>query len=204
MSSLNESETDKNFADDHAENVGFRVILQAMSRPGLAVRATLPAACDVPGLPPAVNCVVRCLVDVDSPVWIDAGLDLPSARDFLTTTCGASLVADPADAAFALIGSPLEMPSFDKFKLGDQDYPDRSTTLVLCLSGLTGGSSVMLAGPGIATSVRIEPLGLPDWFWQAWDGNAMLYPRGVDILLTDGVSFIGLPRTTRQITDNVL
>ncbi|MDX8450219.1 phosphonate C-P lyase system protein PhnH [Mesorhizobium captivum] len=183
---------------DHSENRGFRVILQAMSRPGVPMWVDDLNAIERGQLPPAIRCIARCLFDVDSPVWLDAALNSSRARDFLSLVCGATVVADPAAAAFALIGAPADMPRINVFEAGDQDYPDRSTTLVVFVPALVGGPSVTLTGPGIETTVTIDPAGLPQWFWPAWDDNTSIFPRGVDIFLTDGVSLVGLPRTSRR------
>ncbi|QRM32596.1 phosphonate C-P lyase system protein PhnH [Microvirga sp. VF16] len=184
--------------DDHSENRGFRAILRAMSRPGVPVPVGDSNVIESGQLPSAIRCVARCLVDVGSSVWMDAALHSSQARDFLALTCGATIVDDPAAAAFALIGAPADMPPISRFEAGEPDYPDRSTTLVICVPDLIGGPAVTLTGPGIQTTVTIEPAGLPPWFWPAWDDNTKIFPRGVDIFLTDGVSLVGLPRTSRR------
>ncbi|PSH56498.1 phosphonate C-P lyase system protein PhnH [Phyllobacterium sophorae] len=183
---------------DHSENRGFRVVLRAMSRPGAAVRVDDTNAIDNGQLPPAISCLARCLIGAGTPVWVDAAFNSPQTKDFLSLFCGATMVDEPTAAAFAFVGSPADMLPINAFELGEQDYPDRSTTLVVWVPDLMGGPSVTLTGPGIKTTVTIEPKGLPAWFWPAWDDNTKIFPRGIDIFFTDGVSLVGLPRTSRR------
>ena len=110
---------------------------------------------------------------------------------------GAPLVADPAEAMFALVADPAGLPRLDTFAQGTDEYPDRSTTLLVALSGLDGGPALTLTGPGIERSLAFAPpVQQPD-FWVQWGDNNARYPRGVDLVLAAGGRIAGLPRTTR-------
>ena len=61
----------------------------------------------------------------------------------------APVVADSSIASFALIGDPENLPALDRFAFGSNEYPDRSTTLILQVESLTDGPAVELQGPGI-------------------------------------------------------
>ncbi len=78
---------------------------------------------------------------------------------------------------------------------GTDEYPDRSTTVVLA-AGLNE-TAVVLKGPGINGELRtILPLPAGDFLAQ-WADNRARFPRGVDLLLVRNGTVIGLPRTTR-------
>ena len=52
-------------------------------------------------------------------------------------------------SSFALIGDPQKLPALDRFAFGSNEYPDRSTTLILQVESLSDGPEVELRGPGI-------------------------------------------------------
>jgi alpha-D-ribose 1-methylphosphonate 5-triphosphate synthase subunit PhnH len=89
------------------------------------------------------------------------------------------------------------LPPISTFSVGTQEYPDRSTTIVLKLPSLCGGEPLVLAGPGIDGTIEIAPVGLPAPFEGLWRQNNELYPRGVDLILLAGPDMICLPRTVR-------
>ncbi|TIL83553.1 MAG: phosphonate C-P lyase system protein PhnH, partial [Mesorhizobium sp.] len=78
-----------------------------------------------------------------------------------------------------------------------QDYPDRSTTLILQVSDLVSGTPLLLEGPGIETTGTIAPAQMPRHFVEQWNQNNQRFPRGVDIILATPEGVACLPRTTR-------
>jgi alpha-D-ribose 1-methylphosphonate 5-triphosphate synthase subunit PhnH len=180
----------------HQTQQAFRGLLTAFARPGRIV--DLPAPAGLPAeMQSSVATVILALLDQDTPLWLDAHFSTDEIRRYLRYHTGAPRVAEPAGAAFALIGEPSEMPPIGAFSLGEPAYPDRSTTLVLQLTSLAGGSPVLLSGPGIEREIEVAPDGLPAWFWPAWNDNADRFPLGVDAFLASGRQIIGLPRTAK-------
>ncbi|MDX8539587.1 phosphonate C-P lyase system protein PhnH [Mesorhizobium abyssinicae] len=186
------------FADPvfNAQTV-FRAVMDAMARPG--------SVQPLPGLarPPAPlsvtsGAVALTLCDNDTPLWLDPALQAEaSVRSWLGFHTGAPLANTPADAHFAIIARPAEMMALDGFSQGTQEYPDRSTTLILVVSGLASGVPLLLEGPGIEKMAMLAPAEMPRHFIEQWKQNSQRFPRGVDIILAapDGVAC--LPRTTR-------
>jgi len=43
----------------------------------------------------------------------------------------------------------------------------------------------------------LNVMGLPEGFVDQWANNHGIFPRGVDVFLTDATQVVGLPRTTR-------
>ena len=175
----------------------FRAVMDALANPGaLQPLAELPAP-PAP-LTPELGALALTLCDHDSPVWLDARLAAaPLVGDWLRFHTGAPLVADPAEAMFALVADPAGLPRLETFAQGTDEYPDRSTTLLVALSGLDGGPALTLTGPGIERSLAFAPpVQQPD-FWVQWGDNNARYPRGVDLVLAAGGRIAGLPRTTR-------
>lgn len=78
----------------------FRLLMTAMAQPGS--RHVVTAEVSAPdGLGLARTALVLTLVDADAPVWLTA--PTPRLAAWLAFHTGARLVADAADAAFALV-----------------------------------------------------------------------------------------------------
>jgi alpha-D-ribose 1-methylphosphonate 5-triphosphate synthase subunit PhnH len=190
------------FADPvHDAQVTFRAILDAMAHPGRIVELPIGLAASPPApLSAAAGAVALSLCDLDTPLWLDA--PLTPAAAYLAFHCGAPAARAPAEARFAFIAAPEALPPLDAFALGSDEYPDRSTTLVIEVRGLVGspesGRGVRLTGPGIRGSTRLGIAGLPVRFWEEREALAELLPRGLDVILVSGVRLAALPRSTRS------
>lgn len=175
----------------------FRAVMDAMAQPGTV--QTLAAATRPPApLSPAAAAVMLTLCDHDTPVWLDPALRACEAVvAWLGFHTGAPLAHTPADAHFAFVAEPATLIALDNFAQGSQDYPDRSTTLVLQVESLDAGAELALEGPGIETTARLAPTPLLRHFAEQWRQNNARFPRGVDVILVAQDEVACLPRTTR-------
>ena len=131
-------------------------------------------------------------------VWL--GQDLArdeDVRGWLSFQTGAPLAKLPSEATFAVAVNAAALPSLSSFALGTQEYPDRSTTLILQVETLTDGEALTLRGPGIKDTETLAPHPLPGHFDMQWRENTALYPRGIDIILAAPDAVACLPRTVR-------
>ena len=172
----------------------FRAALTALSEPGRVI--DLPVALDT-GLPvgSAALALLVALADGDTPLWLD-----PRASDaagFFGFHTGAPVVAAPQAARFALIAEAAGCPPLHRFALGEEEYPDRSATLVIEVTSLEEGGPLILSGPGIADRRQLSLGGLAPSFLVDWAANHAAFPRGVDIFFTCGTRLCGLPRSIR-------
>jgi alpha-D-ribose 1-methylphosphonate 5-triphosphate synthase subunit PhnH len=179
----------------HAQSV-FKLMMDAMARPG-TIQTVSPDATPPAPLGIAAGAIALTLCDHDTPVWLSAGLVKSAVPQWLGFHTGAPVTSEKAEARFAVVESGASHSSFGLFASGTQEYPDRSTTLVIELSDLAGGRKLGLMGPGIKSVTDVAPLGLPDSFLRLWTENRALFPRGIDIVLTSGSRFLCLPRTTK-------
>ncbi|MEM8914504.1 MAG: phosphonate C-P lyase system protein PhnH [Pseudomonadota bacterium] len=166
----------------------FRGLLDAMARPGTIHELTaLPADADVR------SGLALTLFDHDTPIWLDGGAAALKHR--LAFHCGCPFTDRSDLAMFALLTEGTALRGLDRFCLGDPEYPDRSTTVICELPGLSGGPELRLSGPGINGQRTFAPLGLPEGFPAEWAANGARYPLGVDLILTSGTALAALPRT---------
>jgi alpha-D-ribose 1-methylphosphonate 5-triphosphate synthase subunit PhnH len=190
------------FADPvRSAQAAFRAILDATSRPGTAQSVGTDVV-PPPPLPPAAAAIALTLCDQDTPVWFDAALRASQdAAAWLRFHCGTKIVDDPAAASFAFAADPRALPAFDSFNLGSADYPDRSTTIVLCVASFQAGRELILEGPGIKSRQSLRAAPLPDDIAARLTANRSLFPRGVDLLLASANEIAALPRSVRLVEE---
>jgi alpha-D-ribose 1-methylphosphonate 5-triphosphate synthase subunit PhnH len=123
----------------------------------------------------------------------------PGTAQRIVAATGAPVVEDSSVCSFALIGDARVLPALDRFAFGTNEYPDRSTTLILQVESLTQGSTFELRGPGIdGTAVLQAAIQPPDLF-ERLAINAALFPRGIDVVLVADDAIVAIPRTTRLV-----
>jgi alpha-D-ribose 1-methylphosphonate 5-triphosphate synthase subunit PhnH len=174
----------------------FHALMTGFARPGTVADVTIGIAQPEP-MQTAQGAVALCLADHDTPVYLSEGLKSGSVAQWIAFHAGASVTDLPHDARFAFCASGDHLPDFADFAIGSQEFPDRSTTLVIEVTDFAGGPMLALTGPGIKTETIMSPQGLPDDFVEQWALNRALFPRGVDVVLTSGSQMLCLPRTTR-------
>ena len=172
----------------------FRALMDAMARPGTVHHLSVSISPPAP-LGQGSGAVALAMCDPDTPVWLGEGADSESVRAWLSFQCGAPVVREAEGSAIAFARSS-NMPAMDAFAVGTQEYPDRSTTLVVEVEALEGGARLILEGPGIDGQRIVEPVGLPEDFVAQRAANRALFPRGVDVVLVAGLRMMALPRST--------
>lgn len=178
-----------------ASQAAFRALMHAFARPG-EIKTLSGVAAPAP-LAPATAALVQSLADYETPVWLDGALAAtPAVADWIRFHTGAPLVQKPREAAFALIADSRTMPELAQFALGSEEYPDRSTTLIVQIESFAG-RAFTLEGPGIKGTRRLAAGSLPDDFAERLRGNRELFPRGVDLVLVAGNHVAALPRSVR-------
>jgi alpha-D-ribose 1-methylphosphonate 5-triphosphate synthase subunit PhnH len=175
----------------------FRAIMDALANPGTIQKLATPVTASG-GLTAELVSTLLTLTDHDTSIWLDNATRSDRAvLDYVNFHTGAPVVAEPGKANFAFASGAAHLPPLDQFNLGTQEYPDRSTTIVLAVEALTGGPELITRGPGIKEHGHISPVGLPGDFVAQWAANRELFPRGIDLLLVADGAVIGLPRSTR-------
>lgn len=173
----------------------FRQILDAMAQPGHPQQ--LSGAPQVGVLNPATIAIALTLLDFETTLWLEPALTDEQARDYLRFHCNCPITAKPQQADFAIISKPADMPTLQEFKLGNDEYPDRSSTLIIQVDSISSDRGIQLSGPGIETSREVDIQGLPDTLWDQLQQSRGWFPRGVDVLFTHDDLVLALPRTTQ-------
>ena len=177
----------------------FRSVMDALARPGSIQR--IQSAAGAPGaMMRGAAAIALTLFDHDTPIWLDGRMAAtPDVAKWLKFHTSAPVVADSSIAGFALIGDPQSLPALDRFAFGSNEYPDRSTMLILQVESLTDGPMVELQGPGIDGSATLRASIQPRDLFERLAINAALFPRGIDVVLVHDDSIVAIPRTTRLV-----
>ncbi|MDK3018995.1 phosphonate C-P lyase system protein PhnH [Pseudodonghicola flavimaris] len=168
----------------------FRAAMNAMAKPG-EIRVLDQAVPPVP-LSAAAGTLLLTLCDPETGVYLAGACDTAELRGWIAFHTGAPVVT-AAEADFA-VGSWADLQPIDRFRIGAAEYPDRSATLIVEMPALAPEGAA-LRGPGIE---EVAHLSLPEL--AAFQGNAMLYPLGLDFFFTCGDRVAALPRST-QVTE---
>lgn len=186
----------------------FRQLLKAMSEPGQTV--SLDRCPGFGSMHSATTQTLLTMADNVTPIWLSPSFatDQPII-DNLRFYCGSSIASSPEHATFAVI-SAMDTTSFDwsaaQFNLGSEEYPDQSTTVLVEFEGqLKGqtdehkGQTVLLSGPGIESTQRLNITGAPEAFvkFLIQRQERFTFPLGVDLLLISHSQVVAIPRTTK-------
>jgi alpha-D-ribose 1-methylphosphonate 5-triphosphate synthase subunit PhnH len=174
----------------------FRSLMEAMARPG-TVQQIRAVAGTPASLMRGTAAIALTLFDHDTPIWLDRTMSAtPDVGRWLRFHTGAPVMADSSASSFAVIGNARDLPPLDSFALGSNEYPDRSTTLILQIDSLTSGPAYELTGPGI-DGVAVLQATISGNLFEQLGINATLFPRGVDVVLVHDDVIVAIPRTTR-------
>jgi alpha-D-ribose 1-methylphosphonate 5-triphosphate synthase subunit PhnH len=181
----------------------FRLLLEALSRPGVPVQ--LPPAAP-PSLPDTEWLLAAGDTLLDHEVsfavtgdGLSAGGKTTLAQEVQRRTGARPASISEADFVF-VVGSPGD--GLRALRTGDLAFPDGGATLLWRVQGFEDGLAATLSGPGVdgSTRLRIGGVAAPDLALLGEINRA--YPCGLDCFFFDGAGrVVGLPRTTRMVID---
>jgi len=169
----------------------FRRIFKAMSEPGVTV--------SLPSLPAwgktsvAATAILMTMVDRETPLWIDEKLCDEALLNNLRFHTGAP-ITDRTDAPFVLLHAKTTA-DIARFSPGENVSPEKSRTVIIDVSGLSGGLAMRLRGPGLMEPRAIAPQ-LPESVLKYLRNRGHSCPQGLDLIFTCGENMMALPRTT--------
>jgi alpha-D-ribose 1-methylphosphonate 5-triphosphate synthase subunit PhnH len=144
--------------------------------------------------------IALTLFDHDTPLWLDPRMsETRDVAKWLKFHTGAPVIADSSICSFALIGEARALPALDRFAFGTNEYPDRSTTLIMEVASLTDGPAFELSGPGIDGTIVLQAAIQPPDLLERLAINATLFPCGIDVVLVADDAIVAIPRTTRLV-----
>lgn len=178
-------------------NAVFRVLLDAMSRPGRIYDLPLSIA-SPDGLNATTTATLLAMADMETTIWLSPSCATKTASDHLKFHCGCPISDDVKQADFAVAKGSDDLSFITELPVGNAEYPDQSATLILMVDEITDSPSMTLKGPGIKDTHSLSVSGLPQSFhtWRA--ENHHLFPCGVDVIFASPTKIAALSRTTRS------
>jgi phosphonate C-P lyase system protein PhnH len=160
------------------EQTTFRVLLDAMARPGSIDSVPLH---DIGGDYAAVLSVVEALVDHEVTFGV-----LPQRADLIDAILRqtGSRFAAAEEADYLLCESESFGQALDLAREGTLEYPDRGATFICRVAGLDveEGGSLALSGPGIRDVTYLTVSGLTDEAIEAFHNANSHPPVGLDVI----------------------
>lgn len=183
----------RHFADPiHETQAVFRVALEAFSRPGQLHR--LDVALDsFEEWYPGTVALLLTLCDFETNVFLQPSYG--ELASLLKMHTGAQIVNNRSAADFVAVSRPKPERELDDLRIGTEETPHLSATLLLQVESFRCGTPIQLSGPGIKEPCTLLVDGLSSIFFER--RNAFRFPRGVDVFLIGDEHLVGLPRTTR-------
>lgn len=189
------------FEPVHDTQRTFRVLLEAMARPGTVMQ--LPVAADGAPVSPWLAAVLVTLVDQDVSLAVTAFDGSDALERFVRQRTAVGSAA--LDRAEFVVATATDLDPQLPWQLchGTLEYPNDGATLLLLTSSLAqtsagGGevSELSLSGPGVPPGHRLCLAGLPAALFAART-EAAEYPCGIDLILVDPTGRVAaLPRST--------
>ncbi|MBN1225521.1 MAG: phosphonate C-P lyase system protein PhnH [Deltaproteobacteria bacterium] len=173
----------------------FRALLDAMANPGRIIRLAVNLKPPKP-LDDATASICLTLLDFETRLWTDLETE-SEAVDWLRFHCGCPIVSDQSEAVFGLYTSSKAIGQLEKFKVGRDECPEASATVIIQTSGVTGTGGKRLTGPGIETLSTLAIKDLKEEFWENRYAQCAMFPLGIDIIFTCKNMVVALPRTTK-------
>ena len=185
----------------HDSQQCFRLLLKAMSEPGTVV--TLNRCEGFGSMMSAAAQTLLSMADIATPIWLSSTLKADHAvTENIKFHIGAPIAEQPQQAGFAVI-SAQDLLAIDwtelTFNLGNEEYPDTSTTVVIEVDNFNSGIDMSLSGPGIQSEQIVSFNGLPEGFVSYLKERQSLvkFPLGVDFIFVANQQALCLPRTTK-------
>lgn len=182
----------------------FRVLLDAMSRPGKVASLHPHRFGKFPeGFNPHVLTLMKTLCDNSVTIFSHD----KSYEDYLQANTGAETVSSPAMADYALFGGLRYSGAFARLKTGVPEFPEDSATAIVTVDSLAAGAcgdfcddtlALRLKGPGIKNSNTLFINGMDGEYAAVFSNLNRVFPLGLDLILADPEGRIScLTRTTK-------
>jgi alpha-D-ribose 1-methylphosphonate 5-triphosphate synthase subunit PhnH len=175
----------------------FRVLLKAMSEPGLIMDVgdlVQAYTSDHPGLSVAWP-LAQSLTDEDCEIYVYPSLEHSALPESLTFHSGVQLVDTPTAADFIFLTLP-EFQSIDDWNTGDIESPHGSSTAIILVDEISSDKGIQLSGPGIKQTRPLSISGLSASQIKLLKSNHQQYPCGIDFIFCTATKLVAIPRST--------
>ncbi|MCY9657895.1 phosphonate C-P lyase system protein PhnH [Paenibacillus chondroitinus] len=191
----------------HDIQTAYRKLIDSMSKPGTISDLSEEAEKleQLQGYLPATYIAARMLLDTEVTFKVVSKREKEMALALSQSTYAKEVELEEADFIFVLSDAePSELlRALQTAKIGELQDPHSSATIIIETEGLSGGTKLLLSGPGIRTTVKAEMHVADEWIDIRAERNAE-FPLGLDLIFTDAShGMLALPRTTQVTKEEV-
>ena len=185
----------------------FRVILDAMARPGNISQLWHPQLQPPADMPVAAAATAMALLNADvSFCVVDDSESLKSHYISLNTAANAT---DVSQADFIFMSGHTNTAVIAQAKTGTLPYPEEGATLIVWVEQLSAtyipqALAITLTGPGIENQQQVFIKGISLNLLNALHLQNTEFPLGVDAIFTDAQNLLlCIPRSSKMIIEHV-
>ena len=181
----------------HAQQV-FRLVLDAMARPGRVMALDPKVVTPPAGLGAAAAAVLLTVADADVRVWLHTTCDAGPLAAWLRFHTGARVVASASEADWLVLpATEANAAVWSLAHAGTDEAPHTAATVLVDAPAFDHGPRLTLRGPGIEHTHTLQVGGVDTGFWLDRIAREPDFPRGADLVVTAGHRVAALPRSTR-------
>lgn len=191
----------------HDIQTAYRKLIDSMSKPGTISDLSEEAGKleELEGYLPATYIAARMLLDTEVTFKVVSRREKEMALALSQSTYAKEVDIEVADFIFVLRDAELSdfIGALETAKIGELQDPHNSATIIIETEGLSGGTKLLLSGPGIQTTVKAEIQVIDEWMAVRAERNTE-FPLGLDLIFTDSSHrMLALPRTTQVMKEEV-
>ncbi len=176
----------------------FRVILDAMARPGKISQLPLVIDDSEPAFATSMTALLS-LGDHLTSIYLAVEFRRPEIERLLRFHTGSQLVQDRSLCDFAVLTATEAESGLELWKRGNPEYPDQSATIIIQTTSLTQGHAVEFSGPGIQSTATVRIANITPSFWKARAEVNAVTPLGIDMIFVSPREILGCPRSTHVV-----
>lgn len=179
----------------HDTQETYRKLVHSMSRPGTI--STIEGEVN-PQIPCYHATFLTTLTLLDAEVRFHVVSDNRNLGKVIADyTLAKECSIEEADYIFVPNGAKEEvvLEALRKCKVGTLMDPQNSATWIIEQDVLQNSESIVLTGPGVKEEAALQ-LDVSEEFWIIRNEKVKEFPLGVDLIFTDSVSLVCVPRTT--------
>ena len=167
----------------------FRSIMSAMANPGMI---EVIEGIDPPRpLESAAAAICLTLCDQDCSIALNGIYDTKEVNDWLIFHTGVKIKSE--ENADFILTEETKIAPLNTYRQGTEEYPDRSSTVIVATSELNNKKGIKLSGPGIQSSRYLSLSSI-----KPFRHGMKPFPLGVDFILFKEDRLACLPRSTKM------
>jgi alpha-D-ribose 1-methylphosphonate 5-triphosphate synthase subunit PhnH len=194
---------ESNFHEVHDAQSQFRIIMDAMARPGKINLMDKTSIEPPTGFNKASGIIGFSLLNADVSFYVLKRENKESISEYISLNTQAAIASiDTAD--FIFLQGKGDSSALYHVKKGSLSYPENSASIIIDATKISyeteseGSTKIVLKGPGIESSSEVFITGIDPLIFETTKDINAEFPLGIDLIFTDTNGFIlCIPRSNQ-------